>query len=684
MMKGNLILIGLCIAVLATGQAGQCKLLEVTGASYFADKPFPEYMPMWGEGWSLKDPEGNPLLYAKPGMPLGGYAFVYFRNDSSEAVQITDLVVEGIKLSEGLGVTHVPKSADERYQSSIYLSKLPKEQIEKLKSVGEPVWWKAEPMTIDGGHYGEIVLRLRRDPPSGNLKFGIVTDRGETVDVAVPVGPARPRFETIAFSPDLGRVYAYVRHPKPGMRPQRIYIDGADVTPGCKIGSDSSLELVPVVIDPVKPFAWMSYHNFRAVYPDGSTAQAGIRAWGRDIVYGMWGSPFDVGRDEDSVRALMIDWAKHNINCAMGIYGGDTEKFYWSDKGWEFTESLGIGRMTHWIVPGQKPTFLFAMDEPDACDANTEQVEPLKRLGTSGQWLAKWIDVLHRKGPESPILLNVDGTYKPENYYTYHQLPDIPCIDPYYQGELDLAYTTHPWLFATRTKPTYVYATSTISQSAGAPKPLHVILCSTKYPNPKHGYPGRWPTPEEKRIEVYYAIAAGAKGLSYWWYTPDSACIGCGKDDPDARKLYDAIGLLGAEVRTAGPVITTSCPIDLPLTGSRFLWLRALASGLDTIAVIAVNDNVLCDRLGTIYRPLERAKAAVTVPAWLTPKDVFEITYQGIKDVAWKLDGTQLALELGTVDLSRFVIVTADPGLRERLKSLYETKFAENAKALQQ
>jgi hypothetical protein len=300
----------LCWAVaLALTQAGQGASLKVTGAGYLPDKPFPEFMTMWGEGWSLKDADGNPLVYAKAGMPLGGYVFAYLHNDSAEPVKITDLVVEGIKLSEGLGVTHTPKNVDERYQSSVYLSTLPKEQIEKLKSLGEPVWWKAEPTTVEGGHWGEIVLRLRRDPPKGNLKLGTVTDRAETIEAAVPVGQAQPRFETIAFSPDLGTVYAYVRHPKPGMKPERIYIDGADVTPGCRIGVDKTLDLVPIVIDPVKPFAWMTYHNFRAVYADGSVAQAGIRAWGREMVYGMWGSQYDVGGDEGSVRALMTDWA---------------------------------------------------------------------------------------------------------------------------------------------------------------------------------------------------------------------------------------------------------------------------------------------------------------------------------------------------------------------------------------
>jgi hypothetical protein len=292
---------------------------------------------------------------------------------------------------------------------------------------------------------------------------------------------------------------------------------------------------------------------------------------------------------------------------------------------------------------------------------------------------------LRAKDPSTAVLLNVDNTYKPENWYVYPQLADIPCHDPYYPGEIDSCYTNFPATFGAHTRPTYVLATAQISQSACQPKPLHTILCSTKYipPNAKPGdYIGRFPTPAEKRLEVYYAISAGTKGISYWWFSPSGDCHGCGADEPDARALWKEIGLLGAEVRTGGPIITTSCPLDLPWSASRFLTVRCLARGQDTVAVIVVNDNVLCDRVGTVVKACENAKASVQVPSWLSPKDAFEITYDGIKDVTWKPDGGRIAFDLGKLDLSRFIIVTANPGLRAQLDTLYRTKFAENVKAL--
>jgi len=659
--------------------------LSITESHYLADTPFPQFAGLWQEGWSFRDPDTNPLIYLGPDMPLGGYMHLFVRNTGTQAFSIADFTINGIKLSQGLEQTHYPKSADERFQASILLSKLPKAQIDVLRDAGHPMWWKSDPPTVEPGVVAEVVLRLRKDPKSPTLKLGVIADSGQSVETTVAVKRAVPRFATIAFSPDLTEVNLYTRHPKgAGMKPTKLFIDDTDITKHARIAADRSLDLVSISVKLPEPPKWMSHHVFRAVYADRSAATASIRAWGRDMVYAMWGSAGDIGPSEEHCRKTILDWNKHNLNGAMGIYPGDNSKFFVSDEGWKFTEGLGMGRMTHWIQEGQTPMFLFLMDEPDACDAATEQVPAGDRLGTNGMWLSKWNAIIRKYAPDTPTLLNIDGTFKPENYYAYHQLSDIPCIDPYYQGELDLVYEKHPENLPAYTKPTYVYATSAVSQSSGQPKPLHVILCSTKYVPGKPGpYLGRYPTPEEKRMEAYYAIAAGAKGLSYWWFSRDGNCRGCGyDDDPAAGALYKEIGLIGAEMRTGGPVITMSCPIDLPIKGPRRLWARTLISGQDTVALIGVNDNVLCDRVGTVHTVLPNAKVSIGMPSWISPKDAFEITYSGIKDVDWKTDAGKVAIDLGDVDLSRFIIITADAGLRAKLSKLYEEKFAANVATL--
>lgn len=645
-----------------------CSAQKIEGTYYFADQAFPQFMPLWFEGWSFKDESGQRLQYARPGMPLGGYAFVYWVNTGATPMTVRDLTLQGISLTRAIAKEEEFVKAEDKYRSSILISDLPKAQTGALMDAGWPAWWMPEPKVVAPGERGSIVLRLRRRSKPAQLKLGIVTDRG-VIPATVAPARAQPRFATIAFSPDLKTCYVYPKHVRAGLRPSRVLLDGRDVTALCAISADPSLAVSSIVVKLARPLEIMSYHTFRVEYPDQTAAQAGIRAWGRDMIYGVWSSPEGGSSPETALKGFVDDYAEHNVNCIMPFVIGPARQYFDSDAGWDYCESRGVGRMTHWPDGRHVETILFALDEPDASDANFPKVDPDKRLGGLGRWLVDWVRILREHGPKSPILLNIDNTYKPENWYTYHQLPDIPCIDPYYTESQGYQDFYDPYNYQYHTRPTYVQGAATISQSSGQPKPLHVILFSCPYEGAAGR--GRLPTPEEKRMEVYYAIGSGAKGLSYWMYP---TCLDNGTEG--ARKLWQAIGLMGAEVRTAGPVTTVSCPVQLPARATKYLWVRALLSGTDTLVVVTVNENVACDRVGTIVRPAEDAKVTVRLPAWIAPRDAFEISPDGTRQVDWKVDSGNVSLSLGKVDISSFAVVTSNPGLRERLQKRYDEQFA--------
>lgn len=650
---------------------------NIIGTEYRADKPFPEFMHLWQEGWSLVDEAGHKMQYARRDMPLGGYVHVFFRNPGSTPLEVGDILLDGVSLVEGVRMSE--RESRGYYGSSIRYSKLPKEQIDRLVAAGSPVWWKVNPEVVAPGGLGEVIIRLRRAPAGKVVKVSIA---GTDISCEVATDRTEARFESVSFSESLDTVYLYLSHPSgKGVSPARYFLDEVDVTGEAKTASDPAIPLAVAIVKLNRPLDMNSFHVLRAVYGDGSVALAGVRAWQSDLIYGMWGSRAKGNSPEERTKEFLTDMLRHNINVHMGMYSGDAKQFMESTAGWDWLQSVGMRQMATWFGNARKPIMYFLQDEPDAQDFGFDDIPAFERLGTMGMWVIRRSKELRKKDPKTPQLLNLDGTYKPENWYTYGQLGDINCADPYYQGELDRVYNHDPGSLAAHSKPTSVYATGTICQWAGAPRPLHLILCSTKYLGQE--CPGRFPTAEEKRIEVYYALAAGAKGLSFWWYTPVGDCYGCGADDPEAVSMWKEIGLLGAEVRTAGPVITKGCPVSLQTEVSNpALWVRSLLSGLDTAAIIVVNDNILCDRVGTVYRPIERASVEVSLPAWLKPTDVFEITYRGIRDQAWKVDGNRLSLDLGTVDLSRFVIVTGDAGLRARLQAIYDEKLAGNVAAL--
>ena len=261
-------------------------------------------------------------------------------------------------------------------------------------------------------------------------------------------------------------------------------------------------------------------------------------------------------------------------------------------------------------------------------------------------------------------MLNVDYTFPPANWRIYGQLPDIFAADPYYQPRLREAFAKSPERARLFAKATYVFAEAAICKSACAPRPLHIMLYGNRYEQGNDTFRG--PTPAEKRIEAFYAIAAGAKGLSYWWYSPGKPAVGLGAAEPGARALWREVGLIGAELRTAGPLITRSSPLALPMTAaSPGLWVKTLAAGLDTLLLVVVNDDYTNDHEGTKINPVPNARLKFVPPAWLAAKDVFEILATGTKDISHTTRSGQLELNLGTVNVTRLVIITSDPALRQ-------------------
>ncbi|HNT35918.1 MAG TPA: hypothetical protein PKH07_13085, partial [bacterium] len=188
--------------------------------------------------------------------------------------------------------------------------------------------------------------------------------------------------------------------------------------------------------------------------------------------------------------------------------------------------------------------------------------------------------------------------------------------------------------------------------------------------------------PEEKRVEVYYALGGGTKGFSYWWYTPYGNFHGCGSSDPSGVSLYNEIARLGAEVRTAAPLILRSCPAGLDVEKPKNLSVWPLLVGRDSLVLLNINEQICSDRLGTVVVQQEDVKSLVRIPSWLKPADVFEISSSGISDATWTIENSDLSVDLGTVFLTRMIVVTSDASLRATLQGLYKERFEGNIKSL--
>lgn len=649
---------------------------EVTGSAYHADIPFPQFLHLWSEGWALKGKDGEPLQYASAGMPLGAYLHLYIRNPSNKAVPITDVKFEGVSLTQAIAFAN-EETAGLR-PASIHFSKLAEAETNRLITAGEPVWWKVEPPAVPPGGFAEVTVRLRRQPRTP-VTVEALADAPQWTARIAPTNS--PRFMGISFSPALDTVYCYVQHPqRPEAGPVRLALDGEDVTSRTTINADPAVPVAPLVVRLAQPLRRASFHCFQAIYDDGSVALAGIRAWGDEFIYGMWGYINEGQTEQERVDYYLGDLQRHNVNAVMESYGGEVGDYLSGEAGVEHSRLTGIRAMRNQPGSVRNPVYYFLKDEPDAHDYAVSQLRPHQRLGTLGQDLVRLSRHFREQDPAPPQLLNLDNTYKPENWYMYARLADVCSADPYYQEQQSIVWNERPAWASSFTKPLYVLGAATICNSACAPRPLHIILNSVRHDVTNR--PFRFATPPEKTVELFYALGAGAKSFSYWWYTPYGEFYGCGGKDEKAVALWRQIGLLGAQVRTAGPVLTRSCPALVPLKAPAKLWTRTLLAGADTLVLLAVNENIANDRQGTVVVPLPQAVVTVTPPAWLKPTTGFEITPEGLRDLDWKSDAGQLVINLGQTDVARLVLLTADPLLRRQLDELYRNRFAANVARL--
>jgi len=135
-------------------------------------------------------------------------------------------------------------------------------------------------------------------------------------------------------------------------------------------------------------------------------------------------------------------------------------------------------------------------------------------------------------------------------------------------------------------------------------------------------------------------------------------------------------------VRTAGPLLVSSTPTELPLQASAGVWARTLVSGLDTAVLLAVNDQYYNDEAGTHFTPVENASVTMHVPTWIGSPQVFEITSRGLFDVASSQVGGQMTVSLGRLALTRMIVITADPQLRSTIQARYDQQFRAKVLAL--
>lgn len=648
------------IVLLVSGAACAAANGAVTllGSQYQPDNVLPEYQCIW------KDSNyPTSCGYSVPGENV----HVYLRNDGSSPVTVNDVTLSGYSLKDSL---HRYYDAAKRIAYGIYFPPaLPPAQLQALIDAGEPVWYKADPNPIPPGGTAQVVVRLRYASIAPTISVGVNTSGGNlTASIAAETAP--PQLANVSFSPNLAKVYLHWRR-SGGAAPATIKMDGNDVTSLATTAGDATVGFAASVLQLTQPLSPASFHVFKGEYTDGKTACGGLRAFVNKFIYSTWATKPLPDNDFPACRAWIDDAANHGVNAATVQADGGLADFIGTSQGQQYMAEHDYGLIIDTV--GQyncnNPLLWFIRDEPDCADSRVAG----GNIGVLAMSGIEEGEALRSANPLTPTTINIDGTYRPYNYFNYGQVPDVFMVDPYYQPRLRDAFWYHnPQWIPLYEKATYIHAVTKAAGLACEPNPLHVILYSCEW-HADSGAVFPFPTPESKRIEVYYALASGAKGFSYWWYKPGGHSNGMGDGSPAAEALWKEIGVLGNEIKTASPLLVNSHPVTLDAQPSTGVWVRSLAVGTDTLILLVVNDQYHNTETACVYTPVSNATVTVNLPSWMQSASAFEIAAHEIGNVVTQINGSQMQLNLGTVDLTRMIVLTKNAQLRATIQERYDT-----------
>ncbi len=651
--------------------------VTLLGVQYQQDDPFSEYQCYYND-------KNYPTSCSVS--LLGANAHVFIKNEGTSAVTLDDVNFAGYGLVYALR----EKALGDHICNSLWFRWWPT-LPQDIVAAGEPAWYKMDPASIPAGGVGQVIVRLRRIPTTATLALGVDTS-ANTLNATLIVDPDAPELASIGYSQDLTKAYLYWRRTG-GAAPVTVMMDGIDVSPITTTVGDAFTNYAVSVISLPSALIEMSYHVYQGIYSDAETATGGIRTWVNPFIYCSWAA-FETDNVTEA-RAWMDTCQDRGLNTLeMNSASSGLMNYFGTGEGKAYADSHNYGFIkddNNWGHWSNNPRMWYIDEEPDGEEAKVVQnfcggqyQFPCfsNQAGTMGMHHIDRGEEL-RAIKNRPTTIDMNGSWKPWSWYAYGQLSDALEVNNYLQPHTRKAYDSdpddecgHPGSLPLYDSAMAIYATALAGARAAEPNPFRQLLHSCQL-NVSCDLPQwDWAHPKCKRLEAYYALAAGAKGLGYWWFKKNpSASNGLGDDNLQAQDpaLWEEIGLIGAETKFLGPYLVSSHPVDADVVGSTNVWVKTLAWGTGSLILFIVNDNYWLDE-DYHNTPIASATVTLGLPAWMLSSPMaFEVGRTGLGNVATSRNGNNLILSLGTLDVAKIVFVTVDPQLRMTLQQRYDT-----------
>jgi hypothetical protein len=485
-------------------------------------------------------------------------------------------------------------------------------EVEKLLAVGDPVWFNVEPHPVPVGGRAELTIRCRVKPRE--LPTITIND-SEKHTVSLKEEPEALRISSVSFSYDLRRVYVYGERSSENVAPVKAILwDGADRGENL-LPQQRGWErdhVAGFILHFQEPLQRGDFHQITAITDDGRLDTVQVKVRDAFFPVCMFGPPYDE-------EVFLRDVARNHFNSIA-----------WYDISPEKAIQFGLRTFSgaaHSAVYGA-----WVHDEPDCGDYGCDPLKDWLRLGALGMYCAERRREIHAVNPAALQMLNLNATFKPINWMCYAQLGDIIAHDPYYTCDLRVS-----------KDPMYVYASMKVLTDNCRPKPSFPLLFACSW-GPGDGLPptdgfytefSRFATAEEIELQNAYALAAGVKGMGYWWYRNEPTVA----NNPPMLRAMGRVNVRLSQIveYVAHGIPTNWATAEVPgepkwhpiASEPVRVWCRTIWSP-EAVVVLVCHNEYTSNKEGFHSEPIENVPVTVQLPElWENPVELYEITDAG-------------------------------------------------------
>jgi len=222
-------------------------------------------------------------------------------------------------------------------------------------------------------------------------------------------------------------------------------------------------------------------------------------------------------------------------------------------------------------------------------------------LGSLAAEVLRRADLCAQYAPELPTFVQIDNTYRYDNYRVYGALPDICASNRYALGQGDVAAEVREGCAALRV--------------AAQPGPWYFITQFFRLGIEGDDRRGRMPTAAEMQLQCYAALAEGAKGIVHYCHSGD---VHGGEGALD-KPLWDGMSRLHRVLCQLGDVLSDGDLTDWAESDSSAVAAAAIARPPTDVVLVLLNRAARSSLEGLSVLPAEEVHVTVHLPPWLQP-----------------------------------------------------------------